>query len=96
MENNKTYENFPVWVPLLAWVLSLSIYVLGSYIFWLLYLPLTAAYILFCLWIEYRILRFSCVNCYYYGKTCGLGRGKLCTLLFKKGNPEKFVEKVIS
>jgi hypothetical protein len=96
MENNKAFEKFPVWVALLAWVLSLSIYGLGSYIFWLLYIPLTGAYILFCLWIEYRILRFSCVNCYYYGKTCGLGRGKLCTLLFKKGNPEKFNEKVIS
>ena len=96
MENNKAFEKFPVWVPLLAWVLSLSIYGLGSYIFWLLYIPLTGAYILFCLWIEYRILRFSCVNCYYYGKTCGLGRGKLCALLFKKGNPEKFVEKAIS
>jgi hypothetical protein len=96
MENNKAFEKFPVWVALLAWVLSLSIYGLGSYIFWLLYIPLTGAYILFCLWIEYRILRFSCVNCYYYGKTCGLGRGKLCALLFKKGNPEKFVEKAIS
>ncbi|MFB0554035.1 MAG: hypothetical protein ACETWQ_12080 [Phycisphaerae bacterium] len=36
------------------------------------------------------------MNCYYYGKTCGLGRGKLCALLFKKGNPEKFAEKEIS
>lgn len=96
MKNNKAYENFPVWIPLLAWVLSLSIYALGTYIFWFLYIPLTAAYIIYCLWIEYRILRFSCVNCYYYGKTCGLGKGKLCAMLFKKGNPESFSEKEIS
>ncbi|NQT02170.1 MAG: hypothetical protein HQ580_09115 [Planctomycetes bacterium] len=96
MQNNKAYENFPLWIPLLSWVLSLSIYALGAYIFRLLYIPLSAAYIIFCLWIEYRILRFSCVNCYYYGKTCGLGRGKLCALLFKKGNPESFIEKKIA
>ena len=96
MQNNKAYENFPIWIPLLAWVLSLAIYALGAYIFWFLYIPLTAAYIIFCLWIEYRILRLSCVNCYYYGKTCGLGRGKLCAKLFKKGNPESFIEKEIA
>jgi hypothetical protein len=96
MQNDKAYENFPIWIPFLAWVLSLSIYALGSYIFWFLYIPLTAGYITYCLWIEYRILRFSCVNCYYYGKTCGLGRGKLCAMLLKKGNPESFLEKQIS
>ena len=96
MQNDKAYENFPIWIPLLAWVLSLSIYALGTYIFWFLYIPLTAGYITYCLWIEYRILRFSCVNCYYYGKTCGLGRGKLCAMLFKKGNPESFLAKEIS
>ncbi len=96
MQNNKAYENFPIWTPLLACVLSLSIYVLGSYIFWQLYVPLTAAYIIFCIWIEFKIMRGSCMNCYYYGKICGLGRGKLCGLLFKKGNPESFIDKEIS
>ena len=96
MQNNKAYENFPIWIPLLACVLSLSIYALGSYIFWLLYIPVTAAYIIFCLWIEYRIMRVSCVNCYYYGKTCGLGRGRLSALFFKKGNPESFLNKDIT
>jgi hypothetical protein len=96
MQNDEAYENFPIWIPLLAWVLSLSIYALGAYIFWSLYIPLIAAYIIYCLWIEYRILRFSCVNCYYYGKTCGIGRGKLCAMLFKKGNPESFLAKEIA
>lgn len=96
MENNKAYENFPTWVPLLSCVLALAIYVLGTYIFWSLYIPLSAAYILFCLWIEYRIMKLSCVNCYYYDKICGLGRGKLCALFFKKGNPESFINKKIS
>ena len=96
MENNKVYENFPFWIPLLACGLSLSIYALGIYIFWLLGIAFMILYIIFCLWIELKILKGSCVNCYYYGKTCGLGRGRLCGLLFNKGNPESFSEKEIS
>lgn len=96
MQNNKAYENFPIWIPLLSCVLSLSIYALGAYIFWLLGIAFIILYIIFCLWIELRILKLSCVNCYYYGKICGLGRGKLCALLFKKGNPEGFIEKEIA
>jgi hypothetical protein len=93
MQNNKSYENFPLWIPLLSCALSLSIYALGTIIFSQLAMLFVVLYLMFCLWIELRILQESCVNCYYYGKTCGLGRGKLCALLFKKGNPEKFVDK---
>jgi hypothetical protein len=32
----------------------------------------------------------SCVSCYYYGKTCAFGRGRVCCALFRKGNPEEF------
>ena len=96
MQNNKAYENFPVWIPLLSCILSIAIYTLGAFIFYQLTFLLTIFYLLFCLWIEFRILQKSCVNCYYYGKICGLGRGKLSPLFFKKGNPEKFQETEIS
>ena len=96
MQENEAYENFPIWASFLAWSFSLSIYILGSYILGVLYFPLAIGFIFYCLWVELRILKFSCVNCYYYGKHCGLGRGKLCSLLFKKGSPEKFNEKEIS
>ena len=96
MQNDKAYENFPIWIPLLAWVLTLSIYALGAYIFSQLDFFYTVLYLMFCLWIELKILKGSCVNCYYYGKTCGLGRGKLCAILFEKGSPESFIEKEIA
>jgi hypothetical protein len=96
MQKNKAYEKFPAWIPLLAFVLSLSVYALGAFIFSQLAIVFTVLYLLFCLWIEFRILKVSCVNCYYYGKMCGLGRGKLCALLFKKGEPRKFVGREIS
>jgi hypothetical protein len=31
-----------------------------------------------------------CTNCYYYGKWCGTGWGKLAALFFKEGDMEKF------
>ena len=96
MQKEKTFENFPVWIPLLSTVFSLSIYAAGFYIFLQLGIPFAILYVLFCLWIEIRLLRKSCVNCYYYGKTCGLGKGKVCALLFKKGSLEKFARKEIS
>ena len=90
MQNNKVYENFPVWIPLLSFALSIAIYTLGAFIFYQLSILFTILYLFFCLWIEFRILKESCVNCYYYGKICGLGRGKLSPMFFKKGNPERF------
>lgn len=92
MQNNKVYENFPVWIPLLSCVQSIAIYALGAFIFFQIAIIFAVLYLLFCLWIELRILMKSCVNCYYYGKICGLGRGKLSALLFKKGYPESFAE----
>lgn len=34
--------------------------------------------------------RLVCTNCYYYGKWCPIGWGKLAALLFKQGSIEKF------
>jgi hypothetical protein len=34
--------------------------------------------------------KLVCTNCYYYGKWCGLGWGKLAALFFKEGDMEKF------
>jgi hypothetical protein len=96
MEETKCYDNFPAWMALLAVLLTLLIYALGAFILAGFGVIIASLYLLYCLWIELRILRRSCVNCYYYGKLCGLGRGKLCSVLFKKGDPQRFCEKEIS
>ena len=90
------YEKFPWPIVLLSNLLAVSIYVIGAYLMagvggWAL-----AAYILYCGWIELRLLRHSCVNCCYYGKTCAFGRGRLCALLFKRGDPDRFAQWQIS
>ena len=96
MEETKCYDNFPAWMALLAILLTLLIYAIGAVILVGFSIIIAILYLLYCLWIELRVLRRSCVNCFYYGKTCGLGRGKLSALFFKKGEPQRFVEKEIS
>ena len=92
----KTYENYPLCIVALTNLLSLSIYLIGLYIFsrfGILYAVLFALYIF---WIEFRLVTKSCRNCYYYGKFCAFGRGKCCSLLFKKGDSKKFGKKEIT
>jgi len=96
METQKIYESFPVPTVSLAILVSISVYAIGTYILMGLGIWYAILYLLYCAWTEFRILKHSCVDCYYYGKLCGLGRGKLCSLLFKKGGPQGFVNRQIS
>jgi hypothetical protein len=92
----KTYENFPLWIPTLAVLFSLSVYAIGAYILSGFGIFFSVLYLLYCLWVELRVIQMSCVNCYYYGKVCAFGKGKLCSLFFKKGDPKRFLAKKIS
>ncbi len=91
-----TYESYPASTVLLSNALSLGIYVIGAVILAGLGAWAVVLYVAYCVWIEFRILTKGCVNCYYYGKSCGLGKGKLCALLFKRGDPAKFANSVVS
>jgi hypothetical protein len=53
-------------------------------------------YLVFILAFEYRLISKHCVNCYYWGKTCGFGKGRLSSLFFKRGDPSKFCDKEMS
>ena len=88
-----SYENFPAGIVLLSNFVAISIYALGVYILARCGIWWTVPYLLYCGWIELRVLRRSCVNCYYYDKLCAFGKGKLSALLFEKGDPQKFTEK---
>ena len=90
------YENFPARVVLLSSVVSISIYAFGAFVLGKLGLLFALAYVLYCLWCEVNVLRGSCVHCYYYGKVCGLGKGKLCAWLLRRGDPRQFVEREVS
>lgn len=90
MKTEKFYENYPVWIILTSNFLSLAIYALGAYILAQLGLIWLILYLAYLLILEVRLLKGHCIHCYYYGKYCAFGQGKLSSLFFKKGSPEKF------
>ncbi|MCX5751771.1 MAG: hypothetical protein NT099_08955 [Candidatus Saganbacteria bacterium] len=96
MKIQNSCENYPLSIPLLSILLSLSIYAIGIFILSGFGLIVVLLYVVFCVLFEYRVLSKSCRYCYYYGKLCGLGKGKLAPLFFKKGDPKIFIEKTVS
>jgi len=96
METNKTYDNFPLRIVIISNLVSFLIY--GSGLIITLRLGWIAAvlYLACILAFEYRLISRHCVNCYYWGKTCGFGKGRLSALVFKKGDPLKFCNSEIS
>jgi len=96
MQASQRYSSYPLWIVLVSTVHAAAIYALGAIILSSLTVWLVVPYLLLCLWLEVQVLRKSCRNCHYYGKTCGLGKGRLCALLFAPGDPQQFVDRVIT
>ena len=96
MGQTSTFERFPIGMVVLCNLVSLLIVGIGAYLFVGLSVWLLVPYLLYWLVMETRVLRRSCVNCAYYGKVCGFGKGKLCSMVFKKGDPKRFAEDSIS
>jgi hypothetical protein len=93
---DERYENVPLSLVLVCNLVPISMYVIGALILSGFGIWMTVLYLVLCLGIEYRVMRASCTNCYYYGKWCGFGKGKLSALLFKKGDPQRKVGITIS
>jgi len=90
MGETKRYESFPGWIILTCNLLSFAIYAIGASVLSGLGWWVVGLYLAGCLWLEIRVMQKSCVHCYYYGKNCGVGKGKLCALIFKQGDPTAF------
>lgn len=96
MDTVKAYEDFPFSLLLLSILVTLSIYSVGAAILSPLGFIAPTLYLLFCLGCEINVMRNSCVDCYYYGRRCAFGRGKLAPLFFKQGDPARFASKTMS
>ena len=94
--DNEIYDEFPLSSVLFCIAVNISIYIVGAYLIAPLGKIFVALYLLYCLWMEIRVLIMSCRACFYYGRLCAFGRGKICSLLFKKGSPEGFKMKKIT
>lgn len=90
MKLGKCYENYPAWIVLISNLMQILIYVIGASIISLVGIFWLVLYIVYILILEIRMLRGHCVDCYYYGKTCAFGKGKLSSLFFAKGDNKRF------
>jgi len=53
-------------------------------------------YLFYIFFLEIKVMQRSCVNCYYYGKYCAFGKGKISSLFFKKISSGNFAKEKIS
>jgi hypothetical protein len=91
-----SYDNYPARIVVLSNLLSAAIYAIGAFLLYKLGVVWMAAYLIYILWLEVKVLKRSCVNCCYYGKVCGFAKGKIAGILFKQGNPEKFTNRTVT
>jgi len=89
-------ENYPVGIVIVSNLLPLLIYAMGAIILYQFGIVWVIGYAVFILVLEFRLLGGHCVDCYYYGKTCAFGKGRLSSLFFQKGDPDTFVRMTIT
>lgn len=96
METEKFYTSYPFRTVFLSNLFSLLIY--GSGLLIMIRAGWIAAIIFaaFILSLEIRLISRHCVNCYYWGKICGFGKGWVSSLFFKKGDPVRFCQNSFS
>ena len=93
MKNPKRYDNYSLWIVILANILMLAVYVAGAYIMLTLSLITGFLYVAYLVLLELYFLKEGCTCCCYYGKLCAFGKGAVAAMFFKEGDPEKFCER---
>jgi hypothetical protein len=92
----KGFENYPAWAVLVFNLVSWSVQAAGLYLTYLIWPPFALLFLVYIIYMELSVYREGCVSCYYYGKVCVAGRGKIAKLFFKGGDPRKFGEREIN
>ncbi len=90
MAKSKNYANYPIWIVIISNAVTLLLYVIGFFITFQLHWTISVLYLIYILALEFRLLKYHCTNCYYWGKICGFGKGKVSSRFFKKGDNSRF------
>lgn len=91
-----SFEDFPWWMVLVCNSVGLAVYAIGLYLMARMGVAWVILYAAYCVWIEWRVVSRSCRYCYYYGKRCGFGKGRVCSWILNKGSNQTFCERRIS
>jgi hypothetical protein len=90
------FENYPLLTVVLSSLVTIATYAAGALIMFRTGWICGALFLIYILFLEFILLRKSCRDCYYYGKTCAFGKGRLACLVVKRGNPANFGKKQMS
>jgi hypothetical protein len=90
MKKPQYYENYPFWIVLFSNLISIVTYIIGAFIIYQINVLSLVLYLLFIGTLEFLLIQGHCVNCYYYGKTCAFGKGRISSIFFRKGDASKF------
>lgn len=90
------YENYPWWIIAITIIFQLAIYIIGGLIIVRFGLIWLIIYLIYVAILEITFYPKSCVYCFYYGKWCAFGKGKIASWLFKKKNPSYFCKREAS
>lgn len=91
-----SFENFPWWMVIICNAVGLAVYAVGLYLMTRLGMVWGVLYAAYCVWVEWRIISGSCRYCYYFGKRCGFGKGRVCSWFFSQGSEQTLCAKRIS
>ena len=90
------FEQYPIKTVVIVWLINLIVYVTAVYLLWQFDALLGKIFIAFLIILEISVYQEGCTVCYYYGKRCYCGRGKIVPLFFKKGDRQKFCSKKVT
>jgi len=96
MLRNNSYEKFPLCIPFFSILISIIGYCMGALILSGFGIIFSILYVIYCIISELIVILRSCKNCWYYGRICGLGKGKIAPLFVKKGDTKNFADRDIS
>ena len=96
MQEPGCLENYPLTTVFIANIVALLIYATGAYLLYRLTPVIAVCYLAVVVLLEFRLIGRHCPGCYYYGKTCAFGKGRLSAMLLKKGDPQQFAAMEVS
>ena len=83
-------ENYPIKVVCVSASLTILSYLIGSIVLYVLNPLLGMLFLLLAISTIIISMKLRCTHCYYLGKYCNFGLGKLAAFFFQIGEPSEF------
>lgn len=96
MDTINKYEYYPVKSIIITSLFSLVTNALGFIILLNAGIVFALLFLSYILFLEFRLIKYRCTECYYWGKSCAFGKGRISALFFKKGHQDNFCKGAVT